>query len=70
MTGQTFRTFDIMRKGIEDAGFINVVEKIFKTPIGEWPADPKLRELGRWVLLGFDVGLEGYAMATFTRVMG
>ena len=59
-----------MRKGIEDAGFVNVVEKIFKTPLGGWPTDPKLREIGQWALLGFDVGLEGYAMATLTRVMG
>jgi hypothetical protein len=59
-----------MRKGIEDAGFVNVVEKVFKTPIGPWAADPKLRDLGQWALLGFDVGLEGYALSTYSRVMG
>jgi hypothetical protein len=70
ITGRTFRVYDIMRKGIEDAGFVNIVEKTFKTPLGRWPTDPKMRDLGQWAELGFDVGLEGYAMATFTRVMG
>lgn len=59
-----------MREEIEDAGFVNIVERIFKTPMGGWPADPKLRELGQWAELGFDVGLEGYAMSTLSRVMG
>jgi hypothetical protein len=70
LTGQTFRVYDIMTKGIQDAGFVNVVERVFKTPLGAWPADPKKRELGEWALLGFDAGLEGYSLATMTRVMG
>jgi hypothetical protein len=59
-----------MRQEIQAAGFTNVVEKVYKTPIGGWAADPKLRELGQWALLGLDTGLEGYAMAPLTRVMG
>jgi hypothetical protein len=69
-TGQSFRISDFMRQEIETAGFVNVVEKIYKTPIGGWAADPKLRELGQWALLGIDTGLEGYTLATLTRVMG
>jgi hypothetical protein len=59
-----------MKQKIEETGFVNIVEKVFKVPLGGWPADTKLRELGQWTLLGFDVGLEGYAMATLTRVLG
>ena len=59
-----------MKTTIQEAGFVNVVEKVFKTPLGSWPADPKLQEIGKWTLLGFDIGLEGYAMAGMTRVMG
>ena len=55
---------------ITATGFDNVVQKTIKTPIGGWAKDPELRELGKWVLLGFDLGLEGYAMATLTRHMG
>jgi hypothetical protein len=55
---------------IASAGFENLVEKTIKTPVGGWAQDPTLRELGQWALLGFDIGLEGYAMATLTRVLG
>ena len=59
-----------MKETIQEAGFVNVVEKVFKTPLGGWAADPKLREIGRWVLLEFDISLEGYAMASMTRILG
>ncbi len=55
---------------ISSAGFINRVDTAIKTPIGAWAEDPKLRELGLWAWLGFDLGLEGYTMATLTRVSG
>jgi hypothetical protein len=58
-----------MKSNIERAGFVNVVEQIFKVPLGGWPSDHKLRKLGMWALLGFDTGLEGYNFATLTRVM-
>lgn len=70
ITGQTFEISERMRGQIEEAGFTNVHEKVYKNPIGSWPADPKLKELGRWTQLGFDIGLEGYALATLTRVLG
>jgi hypothetical protein len=59
-----------MKRDIIAAGFENVVETLYKVPMGGWASDPKLRELGRWTLLGFDIGLEGHALATFTRVLG
>lgn len=70
ITGQSFTVADTLKSDIEKAGFVNVVEHIFKVPLGGWAADPKLRELGVWALFSFDTGLEGYAMATLTRVMG
>ncbi|KAG4416324.1 hypothetical protein IFR04_010543 [Cadophora malorum] len=70
ITGQIFNVTDIMKQKITEAGFVNVVEQVYKTPLGGWPADAKLRELGQWALLGFDTGLEGYALATLTRVLG
>jgi hypothetical protein len=59
-----------MASDMTTAGFINLREETFKTPMGEWSSDPKLRELGRWNLLQFDVGLEGFAMQLLTREMG
>jgi hypothetical protein len=70
ITGQVFDVLGTMRKDIEDTGFTNIHERVYKDPIGSWPADPKLREVGKWTLLGLDLGLEGYALATLTRVLG
>jgi hypothetical protein len=70
ITGQVFDVLGTMREDIEGAGFINIHERFYKDPIGSWPADPKLREVGKWTLLGLDLGLEGYALATLTRVLG
>ena len=37
-------------KGImEEVGFVDVREQRFKWPLGAWPRDPKLKELGMWV---------------------
>jgi hypothetical protein len=69
ITGQSFRISDTMRDNIKEAGFVNVVEKVFMTPLGGWPADPRLKEIGQWTLLGFDIGLEGYVMAGLTRAL-
>ncbi len=59
-----------MKTQISSTGFINVVEKVFKAPIGPWPRDPKMKELGNWGLLELEVGLEGFMMAFLTRILG
>jgi hypothetical protein len=59
-----------MKRYIDDAGFVNTVEKVWKAPVRGWAADPRYKELGHWSLLELDVGLEGFAMAFLTRAMG
>ena len=34
------------KQEIKDAGFVDIVEKIYKLPIGGWSSDPKYREIG------------------------
>jgi hypothetical protein len=51
ITGRTFEISEQMKERIDRSGFVNVVEKTFKTPIGGWPADPKLQKLGQYALL-------------------
>ncbi|KAH8598461.1 S-adenosyl-L-methionine-dependent methyltransferase [Bisporella sp. PMI_857] len=68
--GKTFRIADLAKGYIAGAGFEGVVEKKFKLPVGGWSSDPKYKELGRWNLLHCDQGIEGWAMALLTRVMG
>jgi len=49
----------LQRKGIEEAGFTNIHEVDRKVPMGGWPLDPKLAEVGRFVQFGFENDLEG-----------
>ena len=39
-------------------------------PIGPWPKDPHLKELGRWGERNWADGMEGWVMALFTRMLG
>ncbi|RMY76253.1 hypothetical protein D0863_02088 [Hortaea werneckii] len=70
MTGKTFEIAENMAGLIREAGFEDVVEKRFKWPVGPWSTDPKLKEIGRWNLLNWEEGMEGWVMAAYTRVLG
>ncbi|KAK6384002.1 hypothetical protein LTR65_009935 [Meristemomyces frigidus] len=70
MTGKTFEIAENMAGLIREAGFVDVVEKRFKWPIGPWSSDIKLKEIGRWNLLNWEEGMEGWVMAGYTRVLG
>lgn len=55
---------------LENAGFVDVVERRLKWPLNEWPKDPHYKELGSWVRECHDQGSEGMIMALFTRYLG
>jgi SAM-dependent methyltransferase len=69
-TGKSFAIAEEMAGLVADAGFEHVVERRFKWPIGPWSSDPKLKEIGRWNLLNWEEGMEGWVMAPYTRVLG
>lgn len=69
-TGQRFDTIHHMHDLMTTAGFVDVTEERFVWPIGPWPKDPKLKELGRWGERNWADGLEGWIMALYTRVLG
>ncbi|KAF5247810.1 hypothetical protein FAUST_594 [Fusarium austroamericanum] len=59
---------DILR----DAGFVDVVETVFKWPSNAWPKDVKHKEIGQWHNMNMDhfKGLEALSIAVLTRVLG
>lgn len=67
---KTFKIAEEMAGMITSAGFVDVVEKRFKWPIGPWSSDPRLKEIGRWNLLNWEEGMEGWVIAPYTRVLG
>jgi hypothetical protein len=48
----------------------DVVEQRFKIPDGDWPKDPRLKEIEKWRLVEVTTGAEGWALALMTRVLG
>ncbi|WEW57242.1 hypothetical protein PRK78_002707 [Emydomyces testavorans] len=55
---------------IEDGGFTNITEKCFKLPIGPWPKDRRLKEIGLWNQMQFLQGVEAWTMGLLTSVYG
>ncbi|KAF5024442.1 hypothetical protein F66182_3528 [Fusarium sp. NRRL 66182] len=68
--GRPLGDCDNYKAAIEQAGFQNTTETIFRWPTNSWPKDKKLKELGRWNLVNFDSGVEGVSLALFTRFLG
>jgi hypothetical protein len=52
------------------AGFQNVKEEVFKLPIGPWPKDPKLKEVGMINLVQILDGLEAFSLRLLCDVAG
>jgi hypothetical protein len=54
----------------EEAGFVDVVEKVFAWPGNEWVKGEKGKEMGRTMLANGLEGLSAVSMAVLTRVFG
>ncbi|KDN68531.1 putative UMTA [Colletotrichum sublineola] len=59
-----------MRDNMEEAGFVDVVEKKFKLPIHGWPKDPQLQQAGLLIQLALEESLEGFGTFLLTQVLG
>lgn len=64
---------DLMRDS--QVGFVDVEVRVFKWPTNGWPAADteegrRLKELGVWSGENIVAGLQGFAMAPFTRAFG
>lgn len=55
---------------LEAAGFQNVEVRKYKLPIGPWPADKKLKEVGLFQLAAMLDGIDGLTLALWTRSLG
>ena len=55
---------------LEGAGFVNIEKKTFKLPIGPWPKDKRLKEVGLFYREQLLQGLHGFALGLLGRVSG
>ncbi|KAL1979477.1 hypothetical protein VTN96DRAFT_5721 [Rasamsonia emersonii] len=68
--GKTLDNVHLWKEKVEKAGFVDVKESVFKVPIGPWPKDPKLKEIGRYQQYQQIQALEFYTPALLSRVLG
>ncbi|KAJ4181538.1 hypothetical protein NW767_014125 [Fusarium falciforme] len=55
---------------MEKAGFVDVQQEVRKMPIGAWPKDPKLKEMGRYQGVQQIQAVESYTPRLFSTVLG
>ena len=44
--------------------------RVFKAPLGRWPRDPGMKDLGHWWNENMVLGLQGFSLAYFSRILG
>ena len=59
-----------LEKWIREAGFEDVHHERLRIPVGVWPKDRQLKEVGAFNLIQLREGLEGFSMRLFTGVLG
>ena len=71
-THMTFDTINTMLPTLSSPSlaFTDVQSQTFIWPIGPWPKDPYLKDLGRWGERNWCDGIEGWVMALYTRLLG
>ncbi|KAF1953810.1 S-adenosyl-L-methionine-dependent methyltransferase [Byssothecium circinans] len=55
---------------VRAAGFINVESRILPFPVGTWPKDKKLKEMGAFNLISYLDNLEGLSLRIYTTALG
>ncbi|KAK1625221.1 S-adenosyl-L-methionine-dependent methyltransferase [Colletotrichum phormii] len=68
--GRTMDPAPSFKRWTEQAGFQKVGEQRFKLPIGSWPKDARLKEVGTLMGVNFLEGVEAFTAALFKDVLG
>ncbi|KAL6362175.1 hypothetical protein LRP88_04252 [Fusarium phalaenopsidis] len=55
---------------LEEVGFVDVQQEIRKVPMGPWPKDPKLKEIGKFQAVQEAQVIDSYTPGLFGRVLG
>ncbi|PGH33481.1 hypothetical protein GX50_03716 [[Emmonsia] crescens] len=55
---------------MKEAGFVDIVDDVYKVPLSPWPKDKRLKEIARYEQLVMLESVEAYTLALLTRVLG
>ncbi|KAI1405186.1 S-adenosyl-L-methionine-dependent methyltransferase [Hypoxylon fuscum] len=61
---------NLQNKAFEEAGFESIQSHSYKFPVGGWPQDKRLQEVGQYVQLTMLNDVEGYTLFLWNTVMG
>lgn len=59
-----------LRGWMEDAGFEDIHDQVYRISIGRWAKGAKLKEIGTWYRAQFVEAIEPFSIGLFTRVLG
>ncbi|EMD63708.1 hypothetical protein GGP41_005655 [Bipolaris sorokiniana] len=68
--GRDIRAGIGIKQHMLDAGFVDVHEKIVKIPLGPWPRDARMKEIGRYQREHMSIGVEPYTLGLLGKVAG
>ncbi|KAB2570832.1 Tam domain methyltransferase protein [Lasiodiplodia theobromae] len=68
--GMTMHAPANMKRWMQEAGFVDVQEQIFKLPFNAWPKDPEIKQIGRYQLVQYLDALAPYALGTLVDILG
>jgi hypothetical protein len=52
---------------MQEAGFVNVHQSLFKIPTSPWPKDPRLKRVGAMELMNLMEGAQGFLLRGYTK---
>lgn len=66
-TGNTMKVAELMRPGVEAAGFTNIQHRWYKVPFGGWARHPIYKEAGECKMIEFKEGMQGWVTWALTK---
>jgi hypothetical protein len=69
-SGMTFEPAKELKRWMEEAGFVDVRERVVTVPVGEWPTDEKSKNLGLWNRFRLDKGMGDFTERRMRNFMG
>ncbi|KAF2836685.1 S-adenosyl-L-methionine-dependent methyltransferase [Patellaria atrata CBS 101060] len=68
--GRHIATPEDYKKWLAEAGFTDIVERIYKRPSNTWPKDRRMKEIGKFTCANMLEGYKAFSLAPFTRALG
>ncbi|KIW33391.1 uncharacterized protein PV07_00245 [Cladophialophora immunda] len=68
--GKKINIAKLQKQYMIDAGFVDVRDEMYKVPVGTWPKDPKLKQIGMFEREHMIAAVEPFTLALLTRVLG